>query len=156
MAGVVVAAGCGILGCESSVSDAEIEFVGLGEVRALAGSDDPKAVLFIDPRPPAAFGRGHIPGARNYQLSRFKSVKGETEPEIDKFKTLVVYGDDPGSGSARGMAKRLMTTGYDPVLLFSGGMLEWERAGLPVERDPGAPGAEPTEGKAPAEGAARP
>ncbi len=123
----------GVLGgCDKSISDKDIQPISLTELRALTQSDRPNMVLLIDPRSPAAFARGHLPGARNLSLEAIDDRFGTT-PELERYSNLVVYGDDPGTGVGRAMAKRLMSVGYKSVRLFFGGVSEWRRAGLELE-----------------------
>jgi hypothetical protein len=63
------------------------------------------------------------------------------DPRLARFKGLIVYGDDPGSGVARATTKRLMRTGYKGVKMFAGGLSEWKSAGLKLE---GAPAPAPS------------
>lgn len=119
-------------GCSKQTTDRDIQPISLTEVRALLDSPRAGSTLLIDPRPPSVFAAGHIPGARNMQLSEVRQEAG-VNPTLDRYGQLVVYGDDPGTGSAVAMTKRLMMTGYKNVRMFMGGMSEWRRAGLPVE-----------------------
>ena len=119
-------------GCQRAISDKDRQPISLAEVRALTQSDRPDVVLLIDPRSPAAFARGHLPGARNLSLEAIDDRFGTT-PELERYANLVVYGDDPGTGVGRAMAKRLMSVGYKSVRLFFGGVSEWRRAGLELE-----------------------
>ncbi|HYE03286.1 MAG TPA: rhodanese-like domain-containing protein [Phycisphaerales bacterium] len=135
---LLVAMAAGLGGCKTRVSDKSLEFVGIPEIRRLQASGNPRSVLLIDPRSHRDFAEAHIPGARSIQLSEVSGLKGDTDPELERFKNLVVYGDDPSTGSARGMAKRLLNAGYDSVYLFAGGLREWMAAGLPVEGDAAA------------------
>lgn len=135
LAGVFLGAVCiggGLGGCSKQITDKDIKSISLTEVRALMESGRPGAVLLIDPRSEAAFAQGHLPGARNIQLDEVRADRG-TDPTLERYGALVVYGDDPGTGSAVAMTKRLMMTGYKGVRWFAGGLSEWRRAGLKVE-----------------------
>lgn len=122
-------------GCSNNVSDADIKYATLSEVRGITRSDKVTANRLLDPRSPGEFGTGHIPGAENLPLQSVPVTKDGPEPRLGRYKTLVVYGNDPGSAVARAMAKRLMGLGAGNVKLFQGGMVEWTKAGYPVERD---------------------
>lgn len=123
------AALAGPMGCRS-VSDDSIRTVGLPEVqRPFQKQDD--SVLFIDPRPAEAFAAARIPGARNLRLPDI-DIK-DPDPALSRYKLLIVYGDNPGSSSARGMVKRLLTAGYKHARLFPGGLDAWKAAGMPIE-----------------------
>ncbi len=122
-------------GCEKNTRDTDIKFARLSEVRSLVDRRDrgeSTAVLLIDPRPEKAFAAGHIPGARNLRLPQVDPKK-DPDPEIEKFDRLVVYGDDPASASARGMAKRLLAVGYKGVRLYAGGVKEWLSRGYETQ-----------------------
>lgn len=138
---VLLGAGGGAGGCSKQITDRDIKPISLVEVRALVESERSGrgGALLIDPRGPSAFAAGRLPGARNIQLSEVKPEDG-VNPALDRYGQLVVYGDDPGTGSAVAMTKRLMMTGYKNVRMFMGGLSEWKRAGLPVEEG-GATGA---------------
>jgi rhodanese-related sulfurtransferase len=133
---LVICAACGfLLGCNDTVSDDSIEFASLTQTRALL-QDKPGVARAVDVRPPADFAAAHIPGALNLDLALVSENKDSIDPALARYKTLVVYGQDPGSGAARAMAKRLMRAGHKGVLMFSGGMAEWTGAGLKVEGSP--------------------
>ncbi len=124
---------CWLLGgCNDTVSDRDIEIVSLTQTRAIL-QDKPGVARAIDTRTGQEFAAGHIPGAVNLDLSSVKEDKDSIDPALAKFKTLVVYGSDAGSGSARAMCKRLMRAGHKQVRFFAGGYAEWTAAGLKVD-----------------------
>jgi rhodanese-related sulfurtransferase len=130
-----------VAGCEKNITDKDIEPAGYGEVQRLieeaAESKNPDLVLLIDPRSPAEFARGHLPGARNIQIDEFPSNLNESRqrqiPAYEKYEYIVVYGNDPASGSARAMVKRLLANEYKEVYWFRGGILEWLKSGNQLE-----------------------
>ncbi len=97
----------------------------------LAADSKGDKVLLIDPRPPAEFRAGHIPGARNINLPAVPA--GKIDKSLDAFSVLVVYGKDPASVSGRAMTKRLMANGYQDVRFFPGGVEEWTARGGTLE-----------------------
>jgi rhodanese-related sulfurtransferase len=130
---LAICASCGFLwGCHDTVSDDSIEMVTLTQARALL-QDKPGVARAIDVRPPADFAAAHIPGALNLDLALVSENKDSIDPMLARYKTLVVYGQDPGSGSARAMVKRLLRASHKGARLFTGGMAEWTAAGLKVE-----------------------
>jgi len=124
-----------LTGCskEFSQKDVDRSRITLAEVRALVETNEPGVVLLADARGPKAYAAGHIPLARNYATSRFSGKYGETDPALEAFDTIVVYGDNPGSGSHSALALDMMSTGYKNVRTFFDGFDAWKRAGLPVE-----------------------
>lgn len=101
----------------------------------MVGGKDADKTLLVDTRLSEKFDVGHIPGARNLQSSDARAKTGKAlNPALAKYKTLIIYGENPASTSARAMTQRLMVLEHDGVLLFDGGWGEWMRAGLPVEK----------------------
>lgn len=130
-------------GCNDTISDKDIEYIGLAQVKSAVDDKSGKTYL-IDPRAPQDFALGHIPGASNLQLNKVSDRKDSLDPVLSRYKLLIVYGQAPNSDVAKGMTKRLMRAGAKDVKMFSGGFLEWSRSGLPIEKsapDAAAPAA---------------
>ncbi len=122
-------------GCESNITDRDIQFVSTAEVRDLTRKrleGDEKAVLLLDARPSAAFEQGRLPTAVNTRLTEFPPDAKRLE-RYTRYDNLIVYGEDPGSASARALTKRLMELRYKDVRMFEGGVRAWREAGLPLE-----------------------
>jgi len=131
---------CGITlaGCE--VTDDSVKWIDVDRAAELnrERAADPLASVFIDPRPSDSFQAAHIPGAVNMSVAAFDGEKG-INPRVSQFKTIVVYGQNPGDPSTTAAAKRLLQIGYSGVYGFAGGLDDWKRAALPIESGPGAP-----------------
>lgn len=125
-----------LAGCQQEISDRDIVSADLAEVRRLHAA---RSARFVDARAADEFAAGHIPGSLNLQLPQVSEVKTDMEPSVARAKTVVVYGNNPGSAVAKAMAKRLMIAGHKGVRLFAGGMDEWRGANLPIGT--GAPAA---------------
>jgi rhodanese-related sulfurtransferase len=123
-------------GCGQKISDRDVDKhqVSVSEVRRLQAEQAKRGkdniILLIDPRTPEEFAKAHIPGARNIPLSALKSGK---DKELERYKNLIVYGNDPSSAAARAMVKRLMTQGYKDVALLAGGLYQWRVTGGAIE-----------------------
>jgi rhodanese-related sulfurtransferase len=130
------AGGAGLTGCTQNISDKDVDKhqVSVAEVRRLQAEQAKRGkdtvLLLIDPRTPEEFGKAHIPGARNIPLATLKSSK---DKDLERYKNLIVYGNDPSSAAARAMVKRLMTQGYEDVALLAGGLYQWRVTGGVVE-----------------------
>jgi rhodanese-related sulfurtransferase len=128
-----VACAAALGGC-TTISDVDVDKnqVSVAEVRRLMDVQKRKnrddVILLVDPRPPSEFEKAHIPGARNILLTHVKP-KDPIDPSIDRFKNIIVYGNDPGSASARAMTKRLMSNGYSHVAFFASGLYQWLATG---------------------------
>jgi len=86
------------------------------------------AVVPVDTREAAAFGRAHLPGAVNFPL---EEIQGRLAELAMLAAQPVVYcraGD-----KTKDLAATLAEAGV-PVAFLEGGMLAWEAEGLPVER----------------------
>lgn len=118
------------VGCQNKVSDRDLSTIELAEVRRLHGATNSR---FVDPRAPEEFSKSHIAGALNLQVVQVTELKTDMEPSVARAKTVVVYGNNPGSAVARVVAKRLMAAGHKGVRLYLGGLDEWRANGLPTE-----------------------
>jgi len=139
--GFLVLVGLGLGGCRGSVSDKKIDFIDLNRAMELHDEwqQDQQKVLFIDVRNAERFADGRIQGARNIRVNEI-DLRYEADPELLEYDHLIVYGENPGSASARAMAKRMIEGGYNTILktrvrLFLGGWVVWESSGLPFDLD---------------------
>lgn len=116
--------------CAKNISDKSVDLLDvqqMSRIHARASKD----VLIIDARSAEAYAAGHIPGARNIRLPEVR--EDDRDPALDKYKQIVVYGQNPGSAPAMALAKRLLTAGYSDVVLFKPGFDAWKSSGMPVE-----------------------
>jgi rhodanese-related sulfurtransferase len=95
---------------------------------ARAQAADPQLQL-IDVREPDEWAEGHIDGATHIPLGDLPARTGELDPDR---ATVIVCRSGARSGNA---TMYLMQYGFRDVANLGGGMLAWERAGLPVARD---------------------
>lgn len=121
-----------LMGCNTSISDANLTRVAVPDVLTRVQRDDGKSLLLIDTRPLEVYEAAHLPGAIRMGLAQVSSTT--RDPRLSRFRTLVVYAQNPGSATAVAVAKRLLTAGYDNVQLFDGGVDAWKAAGLPTEK----------------------
>ncbi|HZW06213.1 MAG TPA: rhodanese-like domain-containing protein [Phycisphaerales bacterium] len=124
--------------CSQSISDTDVDNTALtlSQLRKITAADTKQGTLLIDARTPAEFSAGHIPGAANISVAQVSGVEGATDPRLLRYKTLIVYGNDPGSITAKSLGKRLIATGYKDVRFFPEGFSGWQSAGLPIEKSP--------------------
>ncbi len=128
---------CGCTGIRN-VSDRDIQMIDLEKVLALIDRqeehpDEPR-LLLLDSRAEKKYRAGHIPGARHMLTADVNPEFGR-DPAIDVYDRIVIYADNPGSASAKALAKLLMSLRYDGVRLFPGGLRAWKNAGLPIESE---------------------
>lgn len=119
-----------LLAACQSTSDVDLEKNGVTAqtLSSMLGSASAKKgeILLIDARPPEEYAGGHINAAQNMGLERFPPT-AKPDPRLERYGTIVVYGQNPGDVAARGLAKRLMQIGYDGVRYYAGGHDEWVR-----------------------------
>jgi len=131
-----------LIGCsKSNISDKKIQFIDLTRAVELYEEQqrEDDTAIFIDARKPERFAEGHIPGARNMRTPDVDLRYG-TDPALERYKNLIVYGENPGTATTHAMAKRLIEAGYNGfakrrVKVYLGGWQEWEITGLPIEAD---------------------
>ena len=123
-------------------TDKNIEYVNtvegqqlvVGEKRLLGIAGTAKGV-WLDPRTPAEFRAGHIPGAINVPYEdlseEFKSLK--------QYDILIVYGNDYNDTVADAYSKRLIELGHKDVRTLNGGLRAWKADGNSIETGDGAP-----------------
>lgn len=86
--------------------------------------------LVVDLRPIADFEKGHIPGARNVQMSQF-DPENRHLAAAKALPVVLVCKAGQTSGEA---AKRLRKAGFERVFVLDGGIGAWLQAGLPLAK----------------------
>lgn len=86
------------------------------------------AVVPVDTRDAAAFGRAHLPGAKHMPLEEIESRLAELAM-LPAQPVLYCRGGDKTKDLAAKLAEMEM-----PVAYLEGGLLSWEAEGLPIER----------------------
>ena len=115
-------------GCKNTnTTDPDVVRIDPNEVNAKIND----RMLVIDTRSKKDYDEGHLPDARLVKLAEV-DLQAE-KPRFPGYKMIVVYGQNPGSGAAMAMAKRLIITQHKNVRLLEGGLDQWTREGLPVE-----------------------
>ena len=102
-----------------------------GELRALLVQHEPPQL--VDVREPAEFADGRIPAARLVPLGELQ----HRADELDRSRPVVSVCRS-GKRSAQA-AERLTALGFEEVHQLDGGLVAWEQAGFPLEKDQRAP-----------------
>lgn len=76
-----------------------------------------------------AFRAKHIPGSEHFNTSE------ETFDALDPDEVIVVYCTSDDCHASIALYHALVDRGYRNVRRYSGGLTEWEAAGLPLEGD---------------------
>lgn len=99
----------------------------------LTGLINRENALVVDLRPIADFGKGHIPGSKNVQMSQFDPENKQLAPA----KSLPVVLVCKTGMSAGGAAQRLKKAGFEKVYVLDGGIGGWQQADLPLAKGKG-------------------
>ena len=86
--------------------------------------------LVVDLRPIGDFEKGHIPGAKNVQMSQFDPEN----KQLAAARALPVVLVCKAGQVAGGAAKRLRKAGFEKVFVLDGGIGAWQQAGLPLAK----------------------
>ena len=86
--------------------------------------------LVVDLRPIADFEKGHVPGAKNVQMSQF-DPENRALAAAKSLPVVLVCKAGQTSGDA---AKRLKKAGFEKVFVLDGGIGAWQQAGLPLAK----------------------
>jgi rhodanese-related sulfurtransferase len=86
--------------------------------------------LVLDVRDEKDFAEGHLPRARNVPLKELSSRVGELAKSKSK-PVIVTCRSGPRAGAA---CRMLKAQGFANVYQLKGGLAEWQKANLPVER----------------------
>lgn len=119
--------------CKNDVSDRNIAAVDLPTVRRAIDSTKPGEFVIVDARTPQQFDAGHLPKAINVPITALPDG-GRPPASVERAKQVIVYGEDPGSAFATGIAKRIYLSGQKKVRVFRGGYKAWVQAGERVEK----------------------
>lgn len=85
-------------------------------------------VLIVDVREPYEYAEGHIPGSKLIPLGQLTAHLNELGSKDEEMIMVCRSGGRSGQAS-----HQLAGLGYKKVLNMQGGMLAWQRAGLPTE-----------------------
>ena len=90
--------------------------------------------LLLDARAAAAYRLGHIPGAVSLPLAEFAMVFPRLAGRLREARMLVAYCSGPNCNDSRDLALRLWERGLKNLLLYKGGMEDWNGKGHVLER----------------------
>lgn len=96
----------------------------------LKGKMDATPVLVVHALDAEHYAKGHIPGARNIH---YKTMAPEMLPD-DKSQPIVFYCAGGMCPVGRMAASKALKWGYTDVWEYHGGIEDWQRAGMPVEK----------------------
>jgi len=100
------------------------------EIREKTG--DGSAVI-VDARDADFYLLGHIPGALNLPVHNFDQAYPETSQQLPFDEPIIVYCEGFNCEMSDQLAEKLLFAGHSQVLVYTGGIEEWEGKGMPVE-----------------------
>ncbi|CCK81094.1 rhodanese-like domain-containing protein [Desulfobacula toluolica] len=83
--------------------------------------------IFVDARPAEFFNQGHIAGAQNLPPSLFDFIYMMRFSQTDVTRPIVVYGRNISRRYDEETAFNLLERGHENVVVFPGGIKEWEK-----------------------------
>jgi rhodanese-related sulfurtransferase len=97
---------------------------------------DGEDALVIDVREPHEFNDalGHVPGALNLPMSQLSARAKALSGDLGAYADTPVYLACKSSNRAASAARTLKGAGLRKVHVVTGGMMKWNRQGLPTER----------------------
>jgi rhodanese-related sulfurtransferase len=91
-------------------------------------------MLLLDARAAAAYRLGHIPGALSLPLGEFSRVFPGLAARLRKASLLVAYCSGPTCNDSPELARVLWARGLKNLLLYRGGMEDWNEKGYALDR----------------------
>ncbi len=88
--------------------------------------------VFIDVRNPRLYARGHIPGAFHLDLKNAFNEMAVTAIAKNE-QAIVIYCSGVKCSRSYHASKKAVLWGFKKVHYFRGGIVEWKKAGYPVE-----------------------
>ncbi|MCX6356453.1 MAG: rhodanese-like domain-containing protein [Candidatus Aureabacteria bacterium] len=107
--------------------------IGLAEARRLFEN----GAVFVDARPAGEYREGHVAGAISIPEDEFRLYLEEVLRVGEERPMVVAYCRGMECDEAHLLAGRLHDAGINEAVVFAGGLTEWSRAGLPVEKGGG-------------------
>lgn len=94
--------------------------------------DEGRDFSLVEVLSPESFKEYHLPGAKNVPLG--EDFDSRIQQELpNKSQPVVVYCKDTECTASPAAAKKMDRLGYQHVLDYEAGKVDWKQAGLPVE-----------------------
>jgi rhodanese-related sulfurtransferase len=87
------------------------------------------SVVLLDARPPELYSLGFIPGAVNLPVAVFAEALPPLAQRLRSARLLIVYCGGPKCPDAADLAARLYEKGFKDLLIYRGGVGDWQRRG---------------------------
>ncbi len=91
-----------------------------------------KGVVFIDVRNPRLYAKGHIPGAHHFDY-KYDFDESRLDGVAKKDQPIVIYCSGVKCSRSYRASAKAVSWGFSKVHYFRGGIVDWKKAGYPVE-----------------------
>jgi len=91
--------------------------------------------VLVDARSFHSYQQEHLAGAVSLPFAHFDDHVAEFKQQFSPAQTLITYCSGYGCPDSFDLGVRLMQQGYLDVLVYEGGLPEWQDAGRPLEGD---------------------
>ncbi|MCW8858878.1 MAG: rhodanese-like domain-containing protein, partial [Deltaproteobacteria bacterium] len=95
-----------------------------------------EGALLVDSRSVADYRQSHITGAVSLPLNLAADQMEKFKSQVPFERILVTYCSGYGCPDSFDLGVLLLQEGYQEVLVYEGGLPEWQAAGRPLERNP--------------------
>lgn len=92
--------------------------------------------LLVDARIAESYAEGHLPGSVSLPLADAETGLPGFRDRVPATRPLVTYCNGHGCPDSFDLAVMLREAGFHRVMVFEGGVPEWQAAGLPLEGGP--------------------
>jgi rhodanese-related sulfurtransferase len=90
-------------------------------------------IVLLDARQSLEYLQSHIPGAISFPIAQFQLEYDVVKPLLIGAKTIIIYCSDLSCLDSTYLAINLVKKGHANVLIYKGGMADWQQQGNPVE-----------------------
>ena len=108
---------------------------------ALANVDDAQKIvdaqshIILDARANADYEAGHLPGALSLPQAEKDTYLNQVLPLLTPEQPIMTYCSGEECDESFELSVFLKEQGFTNIILFAGGITEWQKAGLPTEGD---------------------
>lgn len=90
--------------------------------------------IVLDARTPEDYAEEHIPGAHLLFFYNMNEYYPELEGQLKESPAILIYCGDFDCDDSEFLANELFNLGHAPILVYKGGLEDWKKHQLPVEK----------------------
>ena len=115
---------------ESKASEGGIDTATLADAKEIV---DAQSHIILDARSPADYENGHLPGALSLPQEQKNDYLDQVIPLLTPEQPIMTYCSGQECDESFALSVFLKEHGYTNLVLFAGGMTDWQKAGYPIE-----------------------